>query len=363
MARIGKTPKRKKTVLETKDYQYPGERMTYLQAMGGIWVFFLILAGYFAHSTFINGRSSMFYKSSHVGYELIVIAILYPVLTIVGLNYMSSRPRKMELKRAGPRARVSPSNQPQLHKLVKDASALLCMKQPELYLIADEVPFLYAVPGRQGSIIMSNKCIEVLHPEELAAAVSKQLGHLKTGHVSADLAITAIRSLHPLLQIVFLPAMLMSLLMRGWQDTIDYTGDRCSLLVTRRLQTCTSAMVKLAAATASVTQVGGKRDRRRAEKKKARVGDAMTDREVAAEEAGGALAKIGPDELDAYLAGGGELGEDPVQVERAFNISRFIDQQRNLKDRIRNLGEWADTEVCEEALTKVDEIRATLKST
>ena len=70
VARIGKTPKRKKTVLETKDYKYPGERMTYLQAMGGIWVFFLILAGYFAHSTFINGRSATFFHKP-VGYEMI----------------------------------------------------------------------------------------------------------------------------------------------------------------------------------------------------------------------------------------------------------------------------------------------------
>jgi hypothetical protein len=360
VARIGKTPKRKKTTLATKDYQYPGEKMLYLQAMGGIWLLFLILAGYFAHSTFINGRSTFFHKP--VGYELIAIALLYPAITIIGLNYLSQRPRKMELKKAGPRARVSPSNQPQLHKLVKDASTLLCMKQPELYVVQDEMPYLYAVPGRQGSIIMSDKCIEVLRPEELAAAVAKQLGHLKTGHVAVDLAITANRRANPLLQIICLPATLMGFLMRGWQDTIDYTGDRCSLLVARRLQTCTASMVKLAAAGVTVTRLGGARDKRREERKKARVGEAMTDREMAADEAEKVLAEVGPGELDAYLAGGGELTDDPIQVERAFKISRFIEQQRNLKDRIRNLGEWAETDHCEAALAKVDEIRGQLRS-
>jgi len=357
VARIGKTQKRKQVVLEIKDYQYPGEKMLYLQAMGGIWVLFLILAGITAHQAFKPDLG----QALHGKHQVWIILLLYPAITITGLNYLSARPRKAELKKAGPRARVTPNNQQQLHKLVKDASTLLCMKQPELYLIQDELPYLYAVPGRPGSIIMSNKCIEVLRPEELAAALAKQLGHLKSGHVSVDLAITAVRGANPLLKVIALPATLMSVLMRGWQDIIDYTADRCSLLVTRRLQTCTAAMVKLAAAGAGVTQVGGKRDRRRAEKKKARAGEAMLDREMAAED-GGVLAQIGPEELDAYLSSGGELGDDPVQVERAFNISRFIDQQRNLKDRIRNLGEWAETDPCDAALLKVDEIRGQLRS-
>ncbi|MBM3500311.1 MAG: hypothetical protein FJX74_16765 [Armatimonadetes bacterium] len=357
VARIGKTPKRKKTVLEVRDYQYPGEKLGFLYAIGGIWAVFLILGGVTAYEAFKPNVGQFLYGKHQVW----IILLLYPALTTVGLNYLSARPRRMELKRAGLRAKVAPTNQPQLHKLMKDASLLLCMKQPDLFLIDDDAPFLYAVPGKAGSIIMSNRCIEVLRPEELAAALAKQLGHLKSGHVAVDLAITAVRSLNPLLQIVFLPATLMSFLMRGWQDTIDYTTDRCSLLVTRRLQTCTAAMVKLAAAAVGMTKDTTRQKRRGAPKKKERSVGAMADVE-AAEEADHALASINPDELDAYLAGGGELTDDPVQVERAFNISRFIEQQRNLKNRIRNLGEWADSDQCDAAVEKVDEIRAQLKS-
>ncbi len=354
VARIGKVQKRKKTILDIKDYQYPGEKMAYLQAIGGIWALFLILGGITAYEAFKPDVGQFL----HAKHQVWIILLLYPAIATMGLNYISARPRKMELKKAGLRAKVAPTNQPQLHKLVKDASLLLCMKQPDLFLIDDEAPFLYAVPGKAGSIIMSSKCIEVLRPEELAAAVSKQLGHLKSGHVAVDLAITSIRGSNPLLQIVFLPATLMSLLMRGWQDTIDYTGDRCSLLVTRRLQTCTASMVKLAAAGAGITK-DTTRQKRRGVKKRERPGEGLVDQD--AEEAERSLASINPDDLDAYLAGGGEMTDDPVQVERAFNISRFIEQQRNLKDRIRHLGEWAETDQCEAAVAKVDEIRAQLK--
>lgn len=357
MARIGKAGKRKQTILQVKDYQYPGEKMIYLQAMGGIWAIFLILAALTAWQAF-KPDVGQFLHGKH---QVWIILLLYPAITIAGLNYVSARPRKIQLKKAGLRAKVTATNHPQLYKLVKDASTLLCMRQPDLYLIEEEVPYLYAVPGRPGAIIMSNKCLEVLQPEELAAAVSKQLGHLKSGHVSADLAITAVRQANPLLQVIFLPATLMSILLRGWQDVIDYTADRCSLLVTRRLQTCTASMVKLAAAAAAVTKVGV-RDRKREAKKRRRLGEAITDREMAAAEADNLLTQIDPQELDAYLAGASEITDDAAQVERAFKISSFIEKQRNLKERIRYLGEWAETEECEAALRKVDEIRATLKS-
>ncbi|MGQ9732023.1 MAG: M48 family metalloprotease [Candidatus Zipacnadales bacterium] len=358
MARKGKPTKTKKVTLLVKDYQYPGERIAFLQAMWGIRLLFLILAAICAWQAFAPD-TGQFLKNKH---QVWIILLLYPELMIHGLNYLSARPRKMQLKKAGARAKVSPTNRPELHKLVRDASTLLCMKKPELYVLEDEVPYLYAVPGGAGSVLVSNQVLTVLQPEELAAAIAKQLGHLKSGHVAADLAITYIRNSNPLLKLVALPVTLMSFLMRGWQDMIDYTADRCSLLITRRLQSCTASMVKLAAAAVRVTQIS-ERDKRKAEKRKqSRLDEAKTDRELAAEEAERTLAEISPEELDAYLAGRGELTDDAVQVERAFKISRFIEQQRNLKDRIRRLSEWAETEMCEEALAKVDAIRREMTS-
>ena len=42
---MGRAPKRKRAVLVPKDYQFAGEKVVYLQAMGGVWALFLILAG------------------------------------------------------------------------------------------------------------------------------------------------------------------------------------------------------------------------------------------------------------------------------------------------------------------------------
>jgi len=234
--------------------------------------------------------------------------------------------------------------------------------EPEAYVIEDDVPYLYTVPGKKASIIVSSKCLDVLRPEEFAAALGHEMGHIKTGHVQVDLAITAVRSQNPLLQIVFLPVLLMATLMRGWQDIIDYTADRCSFLAVGRTQTCTAAMVKLAAAGTAVTQVG-KRDRRKDEKKRGRRGEPVTDREASAEDSEKVLAEISPEDLDAYLAGGSEMTEDPVQVERAFKISRFIQQQRNLSDRVRHLGEFADSDEGDAALEKMQQVKAQLAGT
>jgi hypothetical protein len=121
-------------------------------------------------------------------------------------------------------------------------------------------------------------------------------------------------------------------------------------------------MVKLAAAGTAVTQVG-KRDRRKDEKKRGRRGEPVTDREASAEDSEKVLAEISPEDLDAYLAGGSEMTEDPVQVERAFKISRFIQQQRNLSDRVRHLGEFADSDEGDAALEKMQQVKAQLAGT
>lgn len=358
VARMGKAPKRKRAVLVPKDYQYSGERAIYIQAMGGVWALFLILAGLVAWQAFAPDTGQAL-AGRHQAW---IILLLYPALTVMGLNYLAARPRKQQLKRLGSKAKVMRTNHPEVYKVISESSKLLCMKEPAAYVIDDDVPYLYSVPGRTSAVIVSSKCLEVLSSQELAAAVSHELGHIKTGHVSVDLAITAIRGSNPLIQIVALPVTLMSFLMRGWLSLIDYTADRCSLLVTKRLQVCTAAMVKLAAAGTDVTQLAT-RDRRRQERRKRSRDEPATDRELAADEAEKVLAEISPEELDEYLAGGAEITDDPIQVERAFKISRFIEQQRNLRSRIRNLGEWLDTEQAENCLLKMEQIRAQLSGT
>jgi Zn-dependent protease with chaperone function len=358
VARMGRAPKRKRLVLVPKDYQYPGEKLIYLQAMGGVWALFLILAGLVAWQAFAPDEGQVL----HGRHQAWIILLLYPALTVMGLNYLSARPRRRQLKQLGSKAKVMRTNHPEVYEVLSQSSRLLCMKEPAAYVISDQVPYLYSVPGRPPSIIVSSKCLEVLTREELTAAVSHELGHIKSGHVSVDLAIAAIRGANPLVQIVALPVTLMSFLMRGWLDVIDYTADRCALLVTKRLQVCTATMVKLAAAGTRVTEAS-RRDTREDSRRRRRGEEPTTDREMAADEAERVLAEISPEELDAYLAGGTEITDDPIQVERAFKISRFIEEHRNLRQRVRNLGEWIDTDQGEKCLVKMEQIRAQISGT
>jgi Zn-dependent protease with chaperone function len=363
VARIGVTAKKKKVVLEARDYQYPGEKRTYLQAVGGISAVFLIAAGITAYMAFKPATTTQ-ELAIHGLWQIPTILLLYPLVTVLLLNYIAARPRRKEIKELGGKAKVMRTNRADLFALLQNEAAVLCLKhEPEAYVIDDDAPYLYSVPGKKSAIIISSRCLEILRPEEVAAALAHEMGHIKTGHVQVDLAITAVNSQNPLLKIVFLPVTLMAFIMRGWQDMIDYSADRVSLLYVGRSQTCTATMVKLAAAGASVTRVG-RRDRRRERERKAkRTAGPVTDRDTAVDEAEGVIADISPEDLDAYLSAGGEMTEDPIQVERAFKISRFMDQQRNLKERIRNLGEFYDSDEGEAALQKAADIRAQVTGT
>lgn len=358
MARMGKVRKTKRQprkALAARDYQWPGEKQYYLYAVVGVWVMFLAAAAYCAWQAFRPDLGQML----HNRHQVWIILLLYPAISISGLNYLAARPRKMELKKAGTKAKVMATNHAEMHKVIQDASRILSLKKaPDAYIIEDNLPTLYAVPGGAGSLMISKKVFEVLKPEEVVAAVAKQLGHIKSGHVRVELALTTFRSLNPFLKIVVIPVAIWSFILKDWLDHIDYTADRCSLLVVRRLGTCTASMVKLAAGASRVTEVKDAKSRRKRRQRKTE--DEEADAAIESEKM---LTDISPEELDAYLAGSSDddVMGDPGQVERSIKVSRFIDQQRNLRQRIRNLSEWVDTDQCDAALEKVDEIRQQLK--
>ncbi|HJN15918.1 MAG TPA: M48 family metalloprotease [Armatimonadota bacterium] len=353
MARKGKARKTKRTVLAVKDYQAANEKMTYLIALGGVWVLFLGLAAYTGWQAFKPDTGQALKNL----WQVPVLLLIYPGVCIMGLNMISARPRRKQLKELGGKAKVMATNHAEVHKLLLDSCKLLSLKKaPAAYIVTDQTPYMYSVPGGAGSIIISSNIFEVLRPEEVVAALAKELGHIKSGHVSVDLAITAIRRSNPFIKFAALPVWLLSTFMRDWLESIEYTADRCSLLVTRRVSTCTASMVKLAAARTRLTELKDRKQRGKKRRSKSAEEEANE-----AEAADQVMIDVSPEELDAYLASSGEeddmMSGDVAQVERQFKISRFIDQQKNLRERVRALGDWTDTDQCDVALAKVDEIR------
>jgi Zn-dependent protease with chaperone function len=315
VARRAQAPKtKKKTVrIEAADFQYTKEKMTYLQAYGGTVLIFLWfgLMGYF-FTTNPKAASQHYWQWVYVAF--------YPIACVLFVNWISAKPRRDQIKKAGNRAKVMGNNFPELHKLITDACRVLGMTGcPDMYVLEDRTPYLYSIPGRNGTILLSTAMRGKLNDSELAALLAHELGHIKCKHLRLELAITWLKSANAMWKIILLPITILSALLRGWMDLIDFTADRAAVIVTGNPALLNAALLKIAIALDPQSEITAQ-------------------------------------EVDEYLGGGGGM-ENSKEMVQYFRVGQFIGTQPNLRERIEQIAYFPTTEQAKIVGEKMREMR------
>jgi len=305
--------KERKLELTVKDFIFPGETASYWTGVAGVAIIFAWLAvmGFFL----IKPASG-----KHLWYIPLEV-MAYPILAVIIGNMLAARPRMKELKRAGRQAKVMGNNYPELHRtLVRDAQLLGLKKAPDVYVVRDDKPIVFSIPGAKGSVIASTGLLAALTPQEFEVLLAHELAHIRCKHVRVDLAMTFIRSANPAVKIILLPVLLLMFFARAWPELIEFTADRGSLLVLLRPALLNSALVKFAV--------------------------------VADPNAG-----ITMEELQAFLDSSGDIETDAAQMERHFKVGQFMSTQPHLRERIEQITEFPQTDQGKAALEKMAEIQ------
>jgi Zn-dependent protease with chaperone function len=244
----------------------------------------------------------------------------WPLLTLLLLPSVAGQYLRKRIKQAGLRAKVMGNNFPEIQQVVRSQCSVLGLREPNVFVVEDDMAFITTLAGGRSAVVITRPALDALTGDELAAAIAQELGHIKAGHVRMMNLLAYVRGARRIWQAVWFPASVMSILMQGWSDVIEWTADRCALLLTGRAQAVNAAMVKLA---------------------------------LEAD----ALAQIDSRELADYLSAGRELATDAEQVERHFRIGTFITDTPGLTERIRALSDFARSEGAKEGFTQVAEIR------
>lgn len=142
---------------------------------------------------------------------------------------------------------VSEQQLPDLHQLLVEASRILDLEVPQLYVRQHPVPnaYTFAMRGKQPFIVMHTSLIELLAPEEIQAVIAHELGHLKCDH-SVYLTLANILALAagqlPLGGVITqgLQAQILN-----WVRCAEFTCDRAALLATQDPKITMSVMMKL----------------------------------------------------------------------------------------------------------------------
>lgn len=317
-----KTPE---TELTLDDYQFQGEKRIYLEAVGGLAGIILFLAWdvlFFMVGPPLNNNiqpDAPLYGKWWVP----VIMVVYPALTWVVANWLALRPRRSRLKEAGMSARVLNKTHPKLKGILAEQCRLLGMDEPEMYVLDDETPYMYSMPGRTGVIVTGEPVLGAMNDDEMAVLIARELGHIKSRHARMALVVQFMRLANPVVKVLLFPITALALFLRGWMNLIEVTADRVAILVTGRPALVNAALVKFAVA---VDQESG----------------------------------ITREELDAYLQTGTDVASDSAGIERHFKVGAFLSEQSNLRDRIEEVGDFLESGQGQAALEKVVEIKRKL---
>jgi len=178
-----------------------------------------------------------------------------PGLQVATRKFVELFPEKVAyIMNVAQSVRVSPTQCPQLYRLLHEACAILDMPEPELYVA--QTPLVNAMTSgyTKPYIIVHSGLVDLLTDEEIMAVIAHELGHIKSGHVlykTMTLGFTLLMKLigELTLGIGKLVGYSLEGALREWDRMAEFTADRASLLVVQDPQVLVSLMMKLAGGT------------------------------------------------------------------------------------------------------------------
>ncbi len=178
-----------------------------------------------------------------------------PGLDVVVRKFIELFPERVAyIQNVAQTVRVSKTQCPQLYAQLREACAILDMREPELYVAQTPVPNAWTSGHNHPYIIITTGLIDLMSEDEVLAVIAHELGHIKSGHV---LYKTMARGISLLIAIVSdltlgigrLVGMGLEAALLEWDRKSEFSADRAALLVVQDAQVMLTLMMKLAGGT------------------------------------------------------------------------------------------------------------------
>ena len=150
----------------------------------------------------------------------------------------------------GDSIRVSPRQCSRLYNDLREACAILDVKEPEFYLLQNPVPNAWAIGMKRHTIVMTTALVDLLDDTERLEVIGHELGHIKAEHMLyRTMAILLGNILSSATSVLTIPGVVLtqSLLyaLYYWTRKSELTADRAGLLTVQDAQVCISGHLKL----------------------------------------------------------------------------------------------------------------------
>ncbi len=150
--------------------------------------------------------------------------------------------------------RISPRQCPRLYNDLREACAILDVREPELYLSQWPLPFATAIGMQRHFIVISTSLVDLLTDTERLQVIGRQLGHIKAEHMlyrtMAQVLATILEQFLKDAPLQFnIPGRIVTagllLALLTWFRKSELTADRAGLLTVQDPEICVSSLLKL----------------------------------------------------------------------------------------------------------------------
>ena len=178
-----------------------------------------------------------------------------PGLDIVVRKFIELFPERVAyIQNVAQTIRVSKTQCPQLYVQLREACAILDMREPELYVAHNPLPNSWTSGHDHPYIIVTSGLLDLMNEDEIMAVIGHELGHIKSGHVlyrTIALSITLLMTIvgDMTLGIGRLIGRSLEATLLEWYRKSEFTADRSSLLVIQDPLVLLSLMMKFAGGT------------------------------------------------------------------------------------------------------------------
>jgi Zn-dependent protease with chaperone function len=160
--------------------------------------------------------------------------------------------RLMRLELTADAIRVSPRQCPRLYNDLREACAILDVREPELYLSQYPFPMARAMGMQRHIIVITTSMVDLLSETERLQVIGRELGHIKAEHMLyRSMALQLAKTLEELMPSEAAGKLISTALLYAfysWFRMSELTADRAGLLVAQDPEICVSSLLK---------QVGG----------------------------------------------------------------------------------------------------------
>src|SRR2546421_10094170 len=178
-----------------------------------------------------------------------------PGLDIVVRKFIELFPERVAyIQNVAQTVRVTKTQCPGLYTQLREACAILDMREPELYVAHNPLPNAWTSGHDHPYIIVTSGLLDLMSEDEVMAVIGHELGHIKSGHVlyrTMALGITLLLTIvgDMTLGIGRLIGRSLEATLLEWYRKSEFTADRSSLLVIQNPQVLLSLMMKFAGGT------------------------------------------------------------------------------------------------------------------